>query len=298
MRRLVVVPVVFACACSGEPVRADAASGTGGATTTGTSEAGATGPVDEGVADECAALVPIAEDEFAARFAAAVCGQKATCGCDLDPRCVDVFTRQFEAVRRYARATAPHYDAACAAAVLHDAVDVRGCARKSHYYAGQSCQIGCDVFRGDVPPGGACGETPALDSAAFINVCADAGQACGILGTPTCDSLDAVPTVGRGEECLSADYETLSDCEQGLWCNYASRVCVPEVAVGQPCGDFAECSAVAWCDGTCQPAKADGAPCDNDVECTSLVCEGRACDDFVVACRVDSPSDLLYPFTL
>ena len=36
-----------------------------------------------------------------------MCGQKATCGCDLDPRCVDVFTQQFEAVRRYARVNAP-----------------------------------------------------------------------------------------------------------------------------------------------------------------------------------------------
>ncbi|WAS89883.1 hypothetical protein [Nannocystis punicea] len=317
MRRLVIVTAALACACNEPagrpagvlPTGTTAAGAEGDEGTTGPAETGdeatagslategTTGPVQT---ETCMELTPIREEEFAARFAHAVCGQKAACGCALPPDCVDRFARQFEAVRTYARIHAPHYDGACAAAVLADTVETRGCNVKSQFYQHDWCQLGCEVFRGDVPHGRGCGESVSTDLAAFIDVCADPGDACGILGTRTCESLDAIPTVGRGDECLSSDSATLSNCEEGLWCNYDSRVCVPEVGIGENCGDFAECTYDAWCDAqaVCQPALAHGEPCDGNRQCLSLTCTGGRCDDYVILCRVDSPSDLLFPFTL
>ncbi|MBZ5711651.1 hypothetical protein [Nannocystis pusilla] len=301
MRRLVIVFAALVCACNGPPAL-PGASATEPGVTTGTTEAVVTtAPIDVAVLDACPDLVPIAEDEFAARFAAAVCGEKAACGCDLDPRCVTRFSALFEAVRSAARGGAPHYDPVCAAAVLHDKVAARGCATRSEYHDDQgACSRGCEVFRGDVPPGGLCGEFASLDVAAFADVCAGVDMACGVLGTASCEQRGAIPTVGRGEVCLSADGKTLFACEAGSWCSAASRVCVPEVGFGQKCGRFAECSPDAWCsqDGECLPLKAHGAACQRDRECAALTCEQGRCNDFVIACRVDSPADLLFPFTL
>ncbi|MDC0675263.1 hypothetical protein [Nannocystis radixulma] len=301
MRRLVIVFAALVCACNGQPALPGASAATEPGVTTGTTEAVVTGPIDVAVLDACPDLVPIPEDEFAARFGAAVCGEKAACGCDLAPGCATHFSALFEAVRRVARGSAPHYDPVCAAAVLHDTLAARGCATRSEYYDDHDgCSRGCQVFRGDVPPGGPCGAFTSIDVAAFADVCAGADMACGVLGTPTCEARSAIPTVARGERCLSADGKTLFACEAGTWCSAESRVCVPEVGFGEKCGRFAECSPAAWCsqDGECLPLKPHGAACQGPRECAALTCERGRCNDFVIACRVDSPADLLFPFTM
>lgn len=245
----------------------------------------------------CPEVEPIAEDEFAARFAEAICAQKEACGCSGGFACAGTFKQQFEAVQQYAVDNALHFDPECARQILVSTVLHRGCRLKSDYYGPLAeCGWGCSVFRGDAPSGGAC-ENPDTDPSAYINMCAEKGEYCDILDTLTCVPPPII--LELGDVCMTAEFALLGTCSEGLRCSIESLVCVPVVGEGEACGDFAACDRRLLCEaGACQPQRPAGDACEHNGHCLSLICEDGACLDEPVICLVDSPSDLLYPFTL
>ncbi|MCY1059281.1 hypothetical protein [Nannocystis sp. SCPEA4] len=246
----------------------------------------------------CPTASAIAEDEFAARFAAAVCAQKAACGCGGGADCVAVFEPQFEAVRQYARDNSMEYDPACATNLLTSSVLLRGCGLESDYEEPfAQCGGDCEVFRGDIPSGGACTDVE-TDVSAYIQECAAPDEYCDGLETLTCGTFD-LPTMQLGETCMDTEYNFLGSCVPGLSCSFDSLVCVPEVGEGEACGDLADCSFELFCGaGVCQRQRAGGEACEDDLQCETLVCLGGACRDERVICLVNSPSDLRYSFSL
>ncbi|WAS94447.1 hypothetical protein [Nannocystis punicea] len=246
----------------------------------------------------CPTIATIAEDEFAARFAAAICDQKAACGCGGGADCVAALEPRFEAVLQYARDNSLQYDAACATELLTGSVLHRGCGLESDYYGPVfECGGRCKVFRGDIPSGGAC-TRPENDVSAYVHECAAADEYCQGEGTLTCQTYD-LPTMQLGETCMDAEYNDLGWCAEELWCSFESLVCVPLVGEGEACGAHAECSVDLFCGaGVCRRQRPGGDACEDDLQCGSSVCLDGACRDEPVICLVDSPSDLRYSFTL
>lgn len=309
MQRLV---VAIACAAwltgceSGVGASTDAGTSTEATTstatptsTTGTSADAPTTTGDStGEPAMCPQIEPIAEDEFAARFAEAICAQKEACGCGGEFACVGAVKLQFEAVQQYAADKSLRFEPECAQELLASAVLHRGCRRESDFYGPLGeCGWGCAVFRGDVPTGGAC-ENADADFYAYSNMCAAEGEYCQLLEDLTCDTSNLTP-LAPGEACMTADYASLGVCGDGHRCSSESRVCVPQVGEGEACGDFAVCIAGLLCEaGVCEPRRDSGAACESDAQCLSSACDAGACRDEPVICLVDSPSDLLYNFTL
>lgn len=248
---------------------------------------------------------PVPEASFAARFAEAVCAQKAACACEVAPDCVESFTAQFAAVQQFAADNGLHYDEKCAGDTLVDAIEARGCALASDFHGSFMCtprvEIGCDVYRGDVPTGGECPNYPP-DVSAYCDGCADEDDYCHFSDTVFCGPELDRPVVGPGEACISPDNNVIADCGDGSECNPFTRVCDFPAAEGEACdGPFAiQCAGLLWCDAqqTCRAPRPQGEVCEDSVECESGTCEDGVCTDFVTICRVDEPSDLLYVFTL
>jgi hypothetical protein len=247
----------------------------------------------------CPAVPTIAEGEFAARFTAAICAQKAACGCGGGADCVARLRPKFEAVQAYARDNSLEYDPACAREILTSAVYQRGCGLESDFYEPFSqCGGHCEVFRGDVPSGGAC---PALDDdvAAYFAPCAEADELCDILDTFTCKSLE-LPTMQLGQTCVEDNGNDLGWCAAGLTCGFESNTCVPEVGEGAACDvDPTVCELGLFCDdGVCAPERVAGEACAGGDQCETFACMNGVCRDEPVICLVDAPADLVWPFML
>ncbi|MFZ6180175.1 hypothetical protein [Nannocystis pusilla] len=248
----------------------------------------------------CPAVPTIAEDEFAARFTAAVCAQKAACGCGGGVDCVVRLRPKFEAVQKYARDHSWEYDPACALEILASAVYRRGCGLESEFYEPFSqCGGHCEVFRGDVPSGGAC---PDLDTdvAAYADSCAEADEYCDILDTFTCMTSGELPIMQVGQTCAEDSGNDLGECAEGLTCSVESNTCVPEVGAGEACADDPTvCEFGLFCDaGLCAPRRLAGEACDDNLQCEALACMNGVCRDEPVICLVDEPSDLVFRFTI
>ncbi|MCY0988825.1 hypothetical protein OV203_16940 [Nannocystis sp. ILAH1] len=247
----------------------------------------------------CPAVPTIAEEEFAARFTAAVCAQKAACGCGGGVDCVVRLRPKFDAVQKYARDNSLEYDPECAREILTSAVYRRGCGLESEFYRPFSqCGGYCEVFRGDVTSGGAC---PNLDTdvAAYSNSCAAADEYCDIFDTLTCKSFEDLPTMQIGQTCVEENGNDLGECAEGLTCSYESNTCVPEVGAGEACDEPTVCELGLFCDnGVCAPERLAGEACDGGEQCETVACMNGVCRDEPVICLVDTPADLMWPFML
>ncbi|MDC0669883.1 hypothetical protein [Nannocystis radixulma] len=249
----------------------------------------------------CPEVEPIAEDEFAARFAEAICAQKEACGCSGGFACAGTFKQQFEAVQQYAIDNSLHFDPECAQQTLVSAVLHRACRLESDF-EGPFAECGwvydCPVFRGDAPTGGACDGEVEVDAGAYSNDCAHEDDYCHTIDTLTCGPTDSTP-LELDDTCMTPEFAPLGICGEGLRCSLESLVCVPVVGEGEACGDFAMCDVDLLCEvGACQPRRPAGDACEHSGHCLSLTCEGGACRDEPVICLVDSPSDLLFSWTL
>lgn len=251
-------------------------------------------------APECPVVPTIAEQEFAARFTAAICAQKAACGCGGAADCVVRLRPEFEAVQAYARDNSLQFDSVCAVEILTSLVYQRGCGLESEFYRPFSrCGGHCEVFRGDVPSGGTCPELD-TDVAAYANSCAAADEYCDILDTFTCVTFEDLPTMQIGQTCAEEDGNDLGECAEGLTCSVESNICVPEVGAGEACDDDPTvCEVGLFCDaGMCAPRRLAGEACDGNSQCESVACMNGVCRDEPVICLVDQPSDLMFRFTM
>ena len=110
-------------------------------------------------------------------------------------------------------------------------------------------------------------------------------------GTNVCPSICALPVVTEGDDC------TQVGCVDGLYCDYASQVCLPgtpRVGLGEHCGfdpaqsgipGFVDCEADLYCTdtdlsvGICATPPTAGAPCKFADPCADgLSCIGREPD--------------------
>jgi hypothetical protein len=202
-------------------------------------------------------------------------------------------------VQAYARDNSLQFDAACAVDVLTSLVYHRGCGLESEFHRPFSqCGGRCEVFRGDVPSGGACPELD-TDVAAYADSCAAADEACDILDTFTCVTLD-LPIMQIGQTCAEENGDDLGECAEGLTCSVESNTCVPEVGAGEACADDPTvCEVGLFCDaGLCAPRRLAGEACDSNSQCEAVACMNGVCRDEPVICLVDQPSDLVFRFTI
>lgn len=315
MRSMLSCELAFAAcllACGGEePAGPDAATTTDGAdassTTTGsTSAASSTGEPTTGAATTegsttgeplaCAPSEgPIAAEEFAGRFAEAVCAQKAACGCEEDFACVGIFTQRFAELQQAALDNGLEYDAACAGEVLATTVMTRGCAMRSQAYDVRDCWSGCTVFTGDVPTGGSCPSELAGSIYYFSEFCAEPGAMCRY---PQDLCEPPLPTLGLGEDCFVPPSDVLGTCDEGLGCTPGTWKCGPIVGEGDSCADGEFCKAPLRCGplAVCEPRSPAGAPCMSGPECASRQCTDGVCHDFVEVCATAEPRDLFFLF--
>ncbi|HEY0135814.1 MAG TPA: hypothetical protein VGB85_17135 [Nannocystis sp.] len=288
--------------CGASPGNDEGTSGTGseGSTGTGTVPTG-TGDGGEsstgggtGGLDACDPELPaIAEEEFAERFAAAICEQKAACGCAPEFACETYFVDELAAVREQAQAAGLAYDGVCAARKLVGLVEQHGCEMASQVEIGPTCAFECAVYRGDIPPGNECPVLPMPNGflmSRFIEDCAAPGT-CDYYYELVCTS--PLPVVGPGEACRDQNAEEIATCEPGHSCDFAQRECVPSLGPGDPCAEQS-CPYPLYCSEAelCTAPGETGASCTQKGECLSQRCGDAGCEDWVWICEVAEIVDL------
>ena len=261
-------------------------------TPTGTGTGDPTTGGGTGGLDACDPELPgIAEDEFAERFAAAICAQKLACGCAMASPCEESLVGEFAEIRDHARAGGLTYDGVCAARKLTALVQDRGCSMASELDDVPACAEDCTVYRGDVAAGQSC---PHLGGNAFllsrfIEDCAAPG-ACDYNYTLVCISL---PVVGVGEACRGDSSAEIATCEPGHTCHFEQRKCVPDLGPGDSCAEQS-CPSPLVCSQAelCVAPGGTGASCTDKAQCVSQRCGDAGCEDWLWICEVVEATDL------
>ncbi len=230
-------------------------------------------------------LPPVPEDEFADRFAATICEQKAACGCDVDFGCALDFVDGFERIHTDGQKLGLTYDGDCAARKLAGLVQSRGCDLASAIDLSIPCSLNCLVYRGPRVVGEACTSPPALLTALFADLCASPAS---------CNAMMCQPPLAiaaDGQPC----FEPLARCKPGSACDFkGSKVCEPQVGVGQACTGNGVCSPDSYCaeDGKCAARGLADAPCTTNDQCATLRCTDAKCEDWVWICEVAEGVDI------
>jgi hypothetical protein len=242
--------------------------------------------------DPVPAKIPL--EEFSQTFAAAICAQKAACGCDGGLGCEGEFAAQFDAVVAYAAENGIPYDGQCAARVLFNTVTVRGCELRSEHGL-FPCQH-CPPFRGVLAEGEACHEgSPSIRM--FTDPCRSPDN---------CDGMKCVPplpNLGPGEPCDDGE-NVLGYCMAETLCDLGgSNTCEEPAPVGGDCSDHPCVPTAAFCnaDALCEAARPPGEPCTAFEQCASFYCPwGQGtCEDYVLICELENIKDLLFgPYLL
>ena len=265
-------------ACAAREVGSESASESTGDESTSTPTTGVE-------VDPCdPALAPLPEDEFAERFATAICEQKAACGCEVDFSCALDYVAGFASIREDGANIGLTYDGACAARKLAGLVQARGCVMASAIDLTPACTLDCLIYRGTVPVASACELPPQLLTAFLADTCAAPGSCSGTACEPP------LPTVADGQPCVTP----LARCEPGSACDYAdSKTCEPQVGAGESCVGASVCGPRFFCaDGTCLERKPGDEPCDTPEQCASRSCTNKLCDDWVWICEVAEGVDI------
>jgi hypothetical protein len=117
--------------------------------------------------------------------------------------------------------------------------------------------LACDAF-----PTGFCRNAPKIGEACPDHLCAEIGAYCSTDGTCTALGL-------TGAACT-----TSLECAPAYPCNTMTGTCEPNPTVGQPC--TSQCSDGSFCDFTskiCTAKLADGAACTSSGNCQSYNCD-------------------------
>lgn len=191
-----------------------------------------------------------------------MCTQTFSCGCKEYPyldiaECEQVNAVDYAGIEASAQAAGLVVDTAC---LLSQApVAQYQCKTGSEVYEegdeAPACSS-CSIAYGGVPVGQAC---RAYD---YFDDCAP-GLACrsGLCVDP-CAPLQA------GDEC----YYSFIECDEGLYCDFTTEVCIELPGAGQPCTD--------WC--------AEGLFCDFETEvCLKYPGQGEPCPDFNCAAELE-----------
>jgi hypothetical protein len=191
-----------------------------------------------------------------------MCNQVFSCGCQEYPyldiaECEQINAIDYAGIEASAKAAGLVVDTACL--LSRFPISQYQCRTWSEVYDGNdeapTCSS-CSVAYGAVPLGQACRAYENFDDCS-------PGLACrgGVCVDP-CAPLQA------GDECFSQ----LIECDEGLYCDFATEVCVELPGAGQPCTD--RCT--------------EGLYCDFETEvCLKYPGQGQPCPDFTCAAELE-----------
>lgn len=221
--------------------------------------------------DLCAKGPMIAEADFPASFANAICGGRELCGCP-SANCVSTVTASLMTVAMNAQSKGFDYSPDCAAGWLATLnAHLPTCSHRSigcgfspcrvysgHAVNGAECQHYSDVYTGD---------------------CAGTLE-CGF-SEPTFTCVEGqLPAVQVDDPCFDANIDWfIGECPDGAFCDSgASDKCIPNRVEGDMCVS-GRCGGNLYCsvDNQCVAQKDVGVACDSLFECATLECTNGVC---------------------
>jgi hypothetical protein len=223
------------------------------------------------------------QDEYAGRFAHAVCDQMESCcqqnGLTFDHgNCVLGGAGFVQAGVDQAEIHHAQYDSKAADACVAGAAWLAASCLPTGADPGIAQACG-SVFVGTKSPGEAC--TSDFDCAPgdegrgkCYAQSSDGSGVCVLMYSPA----------QQGDTCLAqsgmAPPRVLADCERSdLQCDQGSATCKPLTAIGAGCPGFTTCVKDAYCDANqiCAKRKASGEDCSKDLECAIGACISGKC---------------------